>query len=427
MQEMLNPVKNLYRRVYYFGGVCGFAQMPIQGVIMNLLGIAVLLLTASMPCAPVYETAEPAAAVQEFMPAAAGEIVLSVNNDWDVTEHEGEAPESEWDEEDPEGLDIRYLLFLQDFRNSIHDAWTPFMEFVSTFATRYLILAVLFIYWAVNKRAGLFAIASMCLTLAVNQLIKLTACVYRPWIRDARIVPAGDSITTATGYSFPSGHTATAAPQFGGMAVTAGRKHKWIPVLCILGTLLIAFSRNYLGVHTPQDVFVAICETVLCLIVMHKIFSYLEKHPEKEDLFLIAGILFGAVSIAYITFKQYPMTYVDGKLLVDPQKMMNDGYGDIAFLIAFCIGRFIERKWIKFEPTGINVPGILLWAVGGVIFVLLNNNIGKPLDTMLGSHWGHFARRMITILYYTALYPLVIKLVMNRVGKTSGSAAGKTE
>jgi len=109
------------------------------------------------------------------------------------------------------------------------------------------------------------------------------------------------------------------------------------------------------------------------------------------------------------------MTYVDGKLLVDPQKMMNDGYGDIAFIIAFCIGRYIERRWIRFQPTGINIAGIILCAIGMVIFVLLNNNIGKPLDNMLGSHWGHFARRFITILYYMALYPLIIKFVMKRV------------
>ncbi|MCR5448892.1 MAG: phosphatase PAP2 family protein [Solobacterium sp.] len=378
---------------------------------MNLFKTAILLLSLSMPCAPVHHTGMPAVSVQEYIPAAEAETVFSVDEHWEMTMPEEAAAESDSDN----GLDMQYLLFLQEFRNSIHDAWTPFMEFVSTFATRYLILAVLFIYWAVNKRSGLYAIASMCLTLAVNQLIKLTACVYRPWIRDPRIVPAGDSITSATGYSFPSGHTATAAPQFGAMAVTSNRKHKWFPALCILGVLLIGFSRNYLGVHTPQDVLVAILESAVCLIVMHKIFAYLEIHPEKEDLFLIAGILFGAVSIAYVTFKPYPMTYVDGKLLVDPQKMMNDGFGDIAFLIAFCIGRLIERRWIRFEPTGINVPGMILCAVGMVIFVLLNNNIGKPLDLMLGSHWGHFARRLITILYYTALYPLIIKLVMNKV------------
>lgn len=374
-------------------------------------------MSLSMPCAPVSETDVPAVKMQGIIPAAETETLLSSEDHWEMTIHEEAAADPDSDYGETDGWDIRYLLFLQDFRNSIKDAWTPFMEFVSTFATRYLILAVLFIYWAVNKRNGLYAIASMCLTLGINQLVKLTACVYRPWIRDPRIVPAGDSITTATGYSFPSGHTATAAPQFGAMAAVSDRKHRWVAVICVLGILLVGFSRNYLGVHTPQDVFVAIFESAVCLFIMHRIFKYIEAHPEIEDLFLIAGIILGFVSIAYITFKPYPMTYVDGKLLVDPQKMMNDGYGDIAFLIAFCIGRFIERRWIRFEPTGVNLPGIILWAAGGLIFVLMNNNIGKPLDNMLGSHWGHFARRMITILYYTALYPLIIKLVMNRIGR----------
>jgi hypothetical protein len=57
-----------------------------------------------------------------------------------------------------------------------------------------------------------------------------------------------------------------------------------------------------------------------------------------------------------------------------------------------------------------------------VIFVLLNNNIGKPLDQMLGKHWGHFARRMITILYYMALYPWIIKLVLKQSAPSDKTA-----
>lgn len=388
---------------------------------MSFLTVVLLSATLLFPGLPGSRAAEASFERSTELFQCTEESILPAENRCNQMLDE-EDPPLDTEDGEPMDPDIRYLFVLQEFRHSINDAWTPFMEFVSTFATRYLILGVLFIYWAVNKRNGLYTIASMCLTLGVNQLVKLNACVYRPWIRDARIIPAGNAIKTATGYSFPSGHTATGAPLLGGMAVTSNRKHRWFPVLCVLGILLIAFSRNYLGVHTPQDVFVAICEGVLCLIVMQKIFAYLEQHPEQEDRFLLAGILFGFASIAYITWKPYPLTYVDGRLLVDPQEMMNDGYGDLAFLIAFCIGRYIERKWIRFQETGINTKGIILCAVGMVIFVLLNNNIGKPLDQMLGKHWGHFARRMITILYYMALYPWIIKLVLKQSAPSEKTA-----
>ena len=37
-------------------------------------------------------------------------------------------------------MDIAYLLFLQDFRNGIDNALTPFMEWVSFFAVTYIVL-----------------------------------------------------------------------------------------------------------------------------------------------------------------------------------------------------------------------------------------------------------------------------------------------
>ena len=307
-------------------------------------------------------------------------------------------------------MDIQYLLFLQDFRNNINNALTPFMEWISLFAVTYLILIPAFLYWTLDRRKGLYVLSSFYLTTALNAAVKLTACIYRPWIRDARVLPAGDAITTATGYSFPSGHTMTASPIYGGLAVTSWKKWKWLSVLFLLLLFVTAFSRNYLGVHTPQDVFVGITLSVLVLVLTGKLFEYLEKNPDKENWFLLAGFLLGWASIAYITFKPYPMDYVDGKLLVDPQKMMNDGYGDTARLIALCAARFVERKWINFRATGLNVKGLIISAVGLVGLWAIITFLGKPLDAALGSHWGHFVNNFVTVFYIVALYPLIIKL-----------------
>ncbi len=151
-------------------------------------------------------------------------------------------------------MDIEYLLFLQRFRESINDSLTPFMEGISLFAVTYLIMIPVFVYWVVSKRKGLYTLVSYYLCCGFNAIVKLTVCAYRPWIRDARVHPAGDAITTATGYSFPSGHTVTAGPIYGGLAVVSWSWKKFVSVILGIFLLLTAFSRNYLGVHTPQDV-----------------------------------------------------------------------------------------------------------------------------------------------------------------------------
>lgn len=188
-------------------------------------------------------------------------------------------------------MDIQYLLWLQDFRAAIGDALTPFMEWASSFATTYLILLPVFYYWNRDKKKGLFTLVSYCLCMFLTPVIKLTACVYRPWIRDSRILPAGDSITTATGYSFPSGHTTTCAPLAAGTALNIknDRRWTWLSVILVIYILITGFSRNYLGVHTPQDVVVALIISALCLFVTAKLLIYLDKHPEKEDWFLLGG------------------------------------------------------------------------------------------------------------------------------------------
>ncbi|MBR2081906.1 MAG: phosphatase PAP2 family protein [Elusimicrobiaceae bacterium] len=310
-------------------------------------------------------------------------------------------------------MDISYLLFLQAFRNSIHDAWTPFMEAMSLFSITYLMFIPVFIYWCVSKRKGLYTLASFFLCVAVNAVLKLTMCVYRPWIRDPRIIPAGDAIATAGGYSFPSGHTTSATPLYGGLAVGFWdqKATKWLSILCIIALLITGFSRNYLGVHTPQDVGVGLCLGVLTLWVMAKAFKYLAAHPEKENRFLLIGFIVGIVALLYINFKPYPLDYVDGKLLVDPLRMTRDAYQDIGVWLAFCAARYVEKRWIRFTETGFNFKGIVWALIGMVPAYLLMNYLRHPLIHQLGPHWGRMAFAVILVFYVIALYPWFIKLI----------------
>lgn len=311
-------------------------------------------------------------------------------------------------------MDIQYLLFLQGFRNSINDALTPFMEWASMFAVTYLILFAAFYYWYVNKRDGLYTLVSYYLCMFITPVTKLTACVYRPWIRDARIIPAGDAISTATGYSFPSGHTSTCAPLSGGLAVSTWKKKgtRWFSAIMVLYILITAFSRNYLGVHTPQDVLVALTESVLCLIAAAKLFAYLDRNPEKENMFLLGGLIICILALFYITLKSYPMEYTaEGKLIVDPQKMMNDGYGDIGKTIGFIIARFVEKTWIRFEQLKKCAKNLILCVVGLVIVVLLKQFLNPVMISCFGSHWGKLFFNLIYTFFIVALFPIVLKWI----------------
>jgi len=311
-------------------------------------------------------------------------------------------------------MDIEYLLFLQDFRNSINDALTPFMEMISLFAVTYLVIAAAFVYWCVDKRSGLYTLASYELCVAVNAVVKLTVCAYRPWIRDARVLPAGDSITTATGYSFPSGHTTTATPIYGGLAVSTWKKLRWISVLCIICIAITGFSRNYLGVHTPQDVLVGLTEGALALWGMAVLFKYLEKHPEKENIFLAAGIVFCIGALIYITLKPYPMDYkADGTLLVDPQKMMRDGYGDIGRFMAFCAARFIEKTWVKYSPA-LTKKTLAAGLVGAVLTFFIIDTVNTPLRYVFGQNWGSFAANAVIVSFIVVIWPAIMKAVTGK-------------
>ena len=207
-----------------------------------------------------------------------------------------------------------------------------------------------------------------------------------------------------------------AAAVYGGSAVVL--RQKWLYILAGLAILITAFSRNYLGVHTPQDVICGFLLAVFSLYITAKALKYIEQHRNQEDFILAVLFCLGIATLVYAEYKPYPMDYTaEGKLLVDPIAMMNDTFHGIGMMLGLIIGRYLEREYVKFEATGLGVKGIILAVLGFIPYYFIVFNFVKtytflmnPLAEMLTKRWAYMVIGFITSFWSVFLWPCVIRL-----------------
>ena len=306
-------------------------------------------------------------------------------------------------------MDIRYLLLLQEFRNgpgAILAAFFAKMTFLGELTTALFIMAA--IYWCIDKELGTYLLMGFSGNRLVNGVLKVTVCAYRPWIRDPAIVPHGDAITTATGYSFPSGHTMNAATVFGGGAVRKDFPAR-LRIMLGLMVVLVAFSRNFLGVHTPQDVLVGMIAGTLVMYLTYRLMTWLGDHPEKSTLVCVIGLVLAAAVALYAGLKSYPQDYDSaGKLIVDGAKMANDTFKGVG-CSAFLVGWILERRFVRFSTdipltaklTRLTYGLVSYYAVSLILVPLLKDWIGGPVGTLVSC--------FLQMFYISFCFPLVIK------------------
>ena len=307
-------------------------------------------------------------------------------------------------------MDIDILLALQEFRNGSGAFLAGFlskMTWLGELNTAIVIMAL--IYWCVSKEFGSYFLMGWSGNRLVNGMLKVTVCAYRPWIRDARIVPYGNSITTATGYSFPSGHTMNAATVFGGGAVRRDIPGALRVVLGLL-VLLVGFSRNYLGVHTPQDVLVGIVAGTLVMFLTMKLMQWITYHSEKDLLVVCIGVGLGILVAVYAAVKPYPVdTDAAGKVLVDGAKMANDTFKGVGWSVAFLTGWLLERRFVRFS-TDITMMRRMMRLTFGLLSYYVVSLIFVPAvkDWISGAP-GTFVSCYLQMFYVSFIFPWMLK------------------
>ena len=307
-------------------------------------------------------------------------------------------------------MDISYLLFLQDLRNATGGVFDELMNAITKFSVDILPLLPFIVFWCVDKKWGYRFLTTINLGKVINGIIKLTVCAYRPWIRSELIEPAGDSKVAATGYSFPSGHSMCATTMYGTTAVWQWKKRRWIAVLCGIMIALTMFSRNFLGVHTPQDVLVAFLESIIIIFIVGKATDKLSGNDKAIDILTFVGVVFIIAAILYITLKPYPMDYVNGELLVDPKTMTKDCFSALGGFLGLLIGSYVERHFLPYEiPKGAANLALLSCIGFGLAFAWDQWFSKAIVTTLLGRDWGAFVGKGLLFIFAILLWPAVIK------------------
>lgn len=316
---------------------------------------------------------------------------------------------------------IDYLLFLQNIREATNGIFDGFFFVMSDIAVMpFTIILMCIIYWGINKKAGLYIIYCYYISRFINVIIKLSACIYRPWILDGRVCPSPSAIETAPGYSFPSGHTAGAVSLWGSIAFLL-RKKIWAVIFCSLIIFFVMLSRNYLGVHTSQDVVVSLIIGICIIFYVDKLLLWNGENKIRQNISMSVFTLTCILTIIYLYFKPYPADYSNGNLLYDSSEDKYRAIADIINIFAIFFGSFLENRFIKFNPSkGSIIRKVILVVLGLWIYFKINFYAYQILSEIFEGYISNYMANFTKGIYITFLYPCFIKLTDFIITKNKG-------
>lgn len=299
-----------------------------------------------------------------------------------------------------------FLHFLQSIRNPILDGIFALITHLGE-ETFFLAIAIFF-FWCVNKKEGYFILITGLVGTLANQLAKLFFRVPRPWVLDPEFEIVESARAEATGYSFPSGHTQNIAGTYG--TIAAHKPKKWKTVLCTTIIVLVAFSRMYLGVHTPLDVVVSMIFALGLILLLRPVFESEDSMSKFMPWVIVSSIVLSVGFLVYVIC-------ISGDTTLDPHNY-SSGLKNACTLLGCTAGLLpvyvLDKKYIKFETNARWYVQIIKLAIGLGGVLAIKSGLSKPLVALFGNEYvARSIRYFLIVMFAGSVWPLTFKWFSN--------------
>lgn len=298
---------------------------------------------------------------------------------------------------------MEILYWFESIRTPVLDT---LMLLFTEFGNELLFIAAgLIMFWCIDKKQGYFILLTGFFGVYINQFLKITCRIPRPWVQDPGFTIVEAAREAAGGYSFPSGHTQTAVGCYGALAVC--RKETWVRIVSVSLALLIPVTRMYLGVHTPLDVGVSMAIAIALIAILWPLFQ--KFGTERRLMYPLMGLLtaMGIGFMLYVTLFRFPADVDKDNL----SHAVENAYKFLGCALGMWVIYEVDGRFIRFETMTTKwwaqIPKLLI----GLAIVLGVKSGCKPLLNLIfdGHGIAHTIRYFLTVLAAGCLWPLTFK------------------
>ena len=177
--------------------------------------------------------------------------------------------------------------------------------------------------------------------------------------------------------------------------------------------VLVAFSRMYLGVHTPLDVGVSVAIGVVLLLVLYPVFRDLEAHPNRFYGFLAVLAVLLAAFLLYSYLWPFPDWMYAEEHVVNLIEARHNASILTGALAALTIAYTLDLRRTRFDTKAVWWAQILKVVIGLVVTLALIEGTKAVLgrsDLVTG------LRYFLGVLFAAGIWPMTFGW-FSRLGK----------